>query len=163
MTKHETRSTNITGSRPELRFHFRRYCFLAVALSLRWLTQVRGAADGGAFCRGAGAARIACNHCLRGGHLAGRPFIGERSGERKCGILAWESLATVRLYAAAVLSATELAITIPLPLKSLTFRWHYWTGARKDHRAAPAGAGVGLDNFGDYYASVQTASAPRKM
>ena len=49
-----------------------------------------------------------------------------------------------------------------LPTKSLLFRWHYWTGAAPLIEGHPT-TGVGLNNFGDYYASVKRLSSPETV
>ncbi|MGN6367696.1 MAG: O-antigen ligase family protein [Phycisphaerae bacterium] len=49
-----------------------------------------------------------------------------------------------------------------LPTKSLMFRWHYWTAAAPLIQQHPL-TGVGLNNFGDYYASVKRLSSPETV
>ncbi len=49
-----------------------------------------------------------------------------------------------------------------LPTPSLMFRWHYWTGSVPLIEQHPM-TGVGLNNFGDYYASVKRLSTPETV
>ncbi len=49
-----------------------------------------------------------------------------------------------------------------LVMKTLTFRWYYWTGAAKLLAAHPIG-GVGWGNFGDYYPGVRQAIATEEV
>ena len=49
-----------------------------------------------------------------------------------------------------------------LPTPSLMFRWHYWTGSVPLIEQHPV-TGVGLNNFGDYYASVKRLSSPETV
>jgi len=65
----------------------------------------------------------------------------------------------------AIAAAGVLAFGIThdrLPSKSLMFRWHYWTASASLIKRFPI-TGVGLNNFGDYYASVKRLSSPETV
>ena len=49
-----------------------------------------------------------------------------------------------------------------LPIRTLMFRWHYWTASGKLIERSPV-LGVGLNNFGDYYTEVKRASSPEDV
>jgi hypothetical protein len=74
-------------------------------------------------------------------------------------ILAAAAMA-VLLGAAALIGYGVIRDT--LPMKTLMFRWHYWTASAAMVKQSPL-LGVGLNNFGDYYTSVKRASSPEDV
>ena len=72
-------------------------------------------------------------------------------------------VAFVLLWIVATAAVVGFGITHDrLPTKSLMFRWHYWTGSVPLVEQHPV-TGVGLNNFGDYYASVKRLSSPETV
>jgi len=72
----------------------------------------------------------------------------------------WIAVAILCLGAAAVVGHGLTHNS--LGVRTLTFRWHYWTGAASIVRQHPL-AGVGWDNFAMYYPQVRPAQATEEV
>jgi MFS family permease len=104
----------------------------------------------------------------RGGSVMGAACVVAMGAAAFCWrrIVARRRMILIAVGAAMVLSAAAVigygVMRDTLPMRTLMFRWHYWTASAQLVERSPI-LGVGLNNFGDYYTEVKRASSPEDV